>query len=84
MYKKVHISRKNGKYTPQEGNEKENIYMHYLDISIYVRSPSLSYIYIYICKSVTNEGAVGMERNPAYIPIEMSQIEDKPTYVNLK
>ena len=34
---------------------------------------------------MTNEGAIkgGMERNPAYIPIEMSQIEDKPTYVNL-
>ena len=24
-----------------------------------------------------------MEKNPAYIPIEMNQIEDKPTYVNL-
>ena len=41
---------------------------------------------LYIGKSVTNEGAIKgeMERNPAYIPIEMSQIEDKPTYVNLK
>ena len=81
MYKKVHISRKNEKYTSQEGNETENIYtIHNLDISIY-RFPSL----LYICKSVTNEGAIkgGMERNPAYIPIEMSQIEDKPTYVNL-
>ena len=24
-----------------------------------------------------------MEKNPAYVPIEMNQIEDKPTYVNL-
>ena len=23
-----------------------------------------------------------MERNPAYVPIEMNQIEDKPTYKN--
>ena len=35
MYKKVHISRKNEKYTSQEGNETENIYtVHNLDISI--------------------------------------------------
>ena len=27
---------------------------------------------------------VEIERNPAYVPIEMNQIEDKPTYVNLK
>ena len=81
MYKKVHISRKNEKYTSQEDNETENIYtVHNLDISIY-RFPSL----LYVCKSVTNEGAIKdeMERNPAYIPIEMSQIEDKPTYMNL-
>ena len=25
---------------------------------------------------------VEMERNPAYVPIEMNQIEEKPTYVN--
>ena len=58
---------------------RQRIYMHYLDY----RFP-LSLLYI--CKSVANEGAVKgeMERNPAYIPIEMSQIEDKPTYVNLK
>ena len=31
-------------------------------------------------ENTTNEE---MERNPAYIPIEISQIEDKPTYVNL-
>ena len=83
MYKKVHISRKNEKYTSQEGNETENIYtVHNLDISIYRFPLSL----LYVCKSVTNEGAIKgeMERNPAYIPIEMSQIEDKPTYVNLK
>ena len=45
MYKKVHMSRKNEKYTSQEGNETENIYtIHNLDISIY-RFPSLSYMY---------------------------------------
>ena len=82
MYKKVHISHKNEKYTSQEGNETENIYtVHNLDVSIYRFPLSL----LYVCKSVTNVGAIkgGMERNPAYIPIEMSQIEDKPTYVNL-
>ena len=48
MYKKVHISRKNEKYTSQEGNETENIYtIHNLDISIY-RFPSLSYMYMQI------------------------------------
>ena len=31
-------------------------------------------------ENTTNEE---MERNPAYISIEISQIEDKPTYVNL-
>ena len=25
-----------------------------------------------------------MERNPAYVPIEMNQIEDKPTYKNFE
>ena len=45
MYKKVRISRKNEKYTSQEGNETENIYtVHNLDISIY-RFPSLSCMY---------------------------------------
>ena len=76
MYKKVHISRKNEKYTSKEGNETENIYVvHNLDISIISVLP-LSLLYI--CKSVTNEGAIkgGMERNPAYISIEMSQVED--------
>ena len=29
MYKKVHISHKNEKYTSQEGNETENIYIRY-------------------------------------------------------
>ena len=57
---------------------RQRLYMHYLDVSIY-RSP-LSLI------SVTSEGAIKgeMERNSAYVPIEMSQIEDKRTYVNLK
>ena len=37
MYKKVHISRKNEKYTSQEGNETENIY-------IYGTQPGYKYI----------------------------------------
>ena len=78
MYKKVHISGKNEKYTSQEGNETENIYVvHNLDISIISVLP-LSLLYI--CKSVTNEGPGAvkgeMERNPAYILTEMSQIEE--------
>ena len=29
------------------------------------------------------EKKVDMESNPAYVPIEMSQVEDRQTYVNL-
>ena len=36
-------------------------------------------------KRINNESTIDknveIERNPAYVPIEMNQIEDKPTYV---
>ena len=42
------------------------------------------YIHVHYIGSLSQgRKEIEMENNPAYVPVEMSQIEDKPTYVNL-
>ena len=60
-------------------------------ICVYVFQFNIHHSYIIVHRCVVpssgNESTINknedMEKNPAYVPIEMNQIENKPIYINL-